>query len=734
MINLNDNEYTVWQMNLPVCILVDYKTFEIKYFVLTNFNIRIQYWYTQNTYSKFINELIIPLDSILYENNVPKINTLYNYENNLLMTIFTTKNEYKFKILNRSSTNLLDREINDFKKNIFKLHNKCIHYDINSDKLNIVNNSYSTNPDINSVDLIQIKEFLILLGASPVELNNKNTEKIYKLFPVPKEHNIIWADAEFDLRCSGIVCTNKGCFIKTNVNPIEDVQKNNDIKSELYYFKWEIFESSWFTQISDNNYVLKVDKQCQNAFLNACKNHNQHNEDKRINVEKYEKFEFNSYVGIVTGISSGVTNGPNANLDFIQKYIRNVNGRNGFFAEQANNMHDIRLGRRASVIGGNNLKDGADRLIDYLFKPDEFIQTKYYKTASATLNSAFDSNGFYRYVNDKTGIMRLEVPKEQYESVVEGFAEKIRLGKVIDQYGNVVKDPELAKHYVRKGHYTFEQSMNAAKAGNIDSLIYDAQKGMVRCKIAFGISFLLTMYTSYKKHGSLEKAFKDGLNVGVKVFGLTMINHILISQLYRIPQFYEYVGNVPIRNMLTTSAVSMLVYSIPNFYKLIRNKISATQFLKNTAVVGAGIAGGSAGSLIGGKIGEQILGTPGKIIGSLFGGFLGAAGASKLVKTGTDIIKEDDLQIFSRIYSATISSMVIDYMLDEKEVSILSNRLSQIDEKSISDLYSKYRNSQNQEAVLIDFLKPIFEYIIYNREKFSAPTNEAITKGFLLLS
>ena len=58
---------------------------------------------------------------------------------------------------------------------------------------------------------------LAMLGESPVELTKGHITKIKDIFPIPKEQCVLWADAEFDLRPSGIVCTDKGLFIKTNI-------------------------------------------------------------------------------------------------------------------------------------------------------------------------------------------------------------------------------------------------------------------------------------------------------------------------------------------------------------------------------------------------------------------------------------------------------------------------------------------------------------------------------------
>ena len=78
-----------------------------------------------------------------------------------------------------------------------------------------------------------VKKMFNALGDSPIELTKNHNTKIKSLFPIPREQEIIWADVEFDLRPSGIACTDKGVFIKTNVSAIPKKIKNADLKRQL---------------------------------------------------------------------------------------------------------------------------------------------------------------------------------------------------------------------------------------------------------------------------------------------------------------------------------------------------------------------------------------------------------------------------------------------------------------------------------------------------------------------
>lgn len=65
------------------------------------------------------------------------------------------------------------------------------------------------------------ESFIYALGDSPITLTARKINQIKDTFPIPREQVILWADAEFDLRPSGIAVTNKGVFIRTNVSILD---------------------------------------------------------------------------------------------------------------------------------------------------------------------------------------------------------------------------------------------------------------------------------------------------------------------------------------------------------------------------------------------------------------------------------------------------------------------------------------------------------------------------------
>lgn len=160
----------------------------------------------------------------------------------------------------------------------------------------------------------------------------------------------------------------------------------------------------------------------------------------------------------------------------------------GFAAENGNNLYDSLKGMKTRVVGDNNVKNGADRIVFNKNGTTTLIQDKYYSTPQRSVNAAFDTDGIYKYVDGDGYPMQLEVPADQYEISVTLLKEKIKEGKVQN-----VTDPDEAVNIIRKGKLTYKQAVNLTKAGNIDSLRYDATTGVITASSAAGISFVLNL-------------------------------------------------------------------------------------------------------------------------------------------------------------------------------------------------------------------------------------------------
>lgn len=450
-----------------------------------------------------------------------------------------------------------------------------------------------------------------------------------------------------------------------------------------------------------------------------------------------------------------------------QKASINTPAGHGEMAEEAITLADRLLGLDATVVGRDNAKDGADRVVNEIF-----IQTKYYNSARGSLEACFrPEDGMYRYMKDGQP-MQLEVPKDQYERVLQGFERKIEQGKVPG-----VTDPKEARKIVRKGRLTYNQAVNLTKPGTIESLTYDAMTGAVMCSCAFGITFVATVFLTWRKTGDIKQAVKAGMSAGIQVFGISFVQHMVVSQIARTglanallaPSQYVvgklgYQASATIvngiralsgkgaiygaaaskhlakilRSNVITSALTFAVFSIPETYNLASKKISAAQYTKNMTVLLGSIAGGAGGAVVAGIAAAKIAGAAGTAVApgvgtavGIAGGFVGGVVGAKAVDVVGDILHEDDVEILGRLFNAVVSCMIGEYLLDAEEMDKLMESLDKVPQKEFKTVFGDIIKAENQENVIRNFLSPRFEEITAVRESFVLPSGETILESLM---
>ena len=358
----------------------------------------------------------------------------------------------------------------------------------------------------------------------------------------------------------------------------------------------------------------------------------------------------------VNGVSS-TASGQCTNDQQWRKY--HTKQGHGFAAEDANAMYDRWHGKSVEKVGLDNSLNGADRISNGV--P---IQTKYCADAAKSVNAAFD-NGTYRY-----GGMKLEVPSDQYDEAIRIMRGKIASGQVPG-----VTDPKMAEQMVIKGHYTYNEAVRIAKAGNLDSIKFDIKTQAVACGFACGLSFAVTYFTAKAKGMSHTDALKAASKQAAKSGATTMITGVVAQQLLRThvgrdfaaaatkavkpmvraamrtevgkkvvtktavaiagKQAAENAANVVTKALRTNAVVSTVVFvgtTIPDAVRLCRGKISGREFAENTTSNAAGVGGGWAGASLGAAIGSAICPGVGTVVGGIIGGLGGGVGASLGVK------------------------------------------------------------------------------------------------------
>ena len=643
-----------------------------------------------------------------------------------------------------------------------------------------------------SLEGTETEVFIRALGDSPLKLTDNKAKQIKNVFPIPREQNILWADAEFDLRPSGIVVTDKGLFIRTNVSILdgkidtsnfkldsfkseEELQVYLQHKSQyhsgkavLLFYSWSDFDASWFVGESEiENKALLVEPQCSWRFIELCRTFStQTAANNSVSIDTGETLTNLDEQVIKTSIAAGAAVESSQIAIFAEhKASINTSAGHGEMAEEAINILDKLHGFDAKVIGRDNAKDGADRQIG-----DIFIQTKYYNSARGSLEACFNpENGQYRYMKDGKP-MQLEVPKDQYQKVLDGFRRKIEKGKVPG-----VTDPNEAANIVRKGRLTYQQAVNLTKPGTIESLSYDAFTGAVTCSCALGITFVVTVFLTWRKTGDIKQAIQAGTFAGLQVFGISFVQHMLVSQIARTglansllaPSQYivsklgyqasatvvngiralsgksaiygaaasKHLAKI-LRSNVLTSVLSFAVFSIPETYNVAARKISGAQYAKNMSVLAGSIAAGAGGAIAAGVVAAKVAGAAGTAVApgvgtvvGIAGGFVGGAVGAKVVKTTGDILYEDDVETLGRLFNAYVSCLIGEYLLDEAEIDCLISRLNEIKQKEFKLLFENLEKANEQECVVRDFLNPHFEAVITQRTQFMLPSPDCIIEA-----
>lgn len=619
---------------------------------------------------------------------------------------------------------------------------------------------------LRAIEGSRAQELLGSFQESPLPLTEANAAKVKSAFPIPREQTVVWADAEFDLRPSGIAMTEKGVYIKADADAFAVLGKEKR-QSRLFYFEWAYFEPGPFASDSESNLALTVDEACRGQFVSRCRAIRGLEDDRAAGIDS-ELATVDDTAVKAAAVAAAATINSNGEVFVEQRAAVNKPAGHGELAEEANNIIDRLQGHQAEILGRDNAKNGPDRSVDGVL-----IQTKYYKTARGSLEACFDpSSHQYRYLTEDRTPMQLEVPKDQYQQVLRSFEKKISQGKVPG-----VSDPKDAEKIVRKGKLTYDQAVNLAKPGTAESLKYDAATGAVTCSCAFGLSFLATTFMAYRETRDITGAVQAGIAAGVQVFGLSFAQHMVVSQLSRtglsnalMAPSQEVVGELGFKTSATivnglraltgktaisgaaaskqlakmlrgnavSAAVTLAVFSVPETYKLFQGKASGAQYAQNMACLATSIAGGIAGAAaagvaaakVGAVAGTAVSPGEGTIVG-LAGGMVGGTVGTVAAGVVGGILFEGDSASFGRYFNAMVSCMAVEYLLDGREMDELLAVLNCVKPEEFRTLMEETLSSRDQEAKVRAFLVPMFDETVSRRERFALPTSRQISDALV---
>ena len=359
----------------------------------------------------------------------------------------------------------------------------------------------------------------------------------------------------------------------------------------------------------------------------------------------------------------------------------------GYAAEQGNDLYDTINGRNAEILGDDNAKNGPDRIVD-----GQLIQTKYCQNANASVNSGF-KNGKYRYLDSNGNPMQLEVPSDQYDEAIRIMEEKIRKGQVPG-----CKNPKDASKIIRKGNITLKQAINIAKAGTVESLVFDAAHGVVIGLSAAGISSTIILARALWNGKDLDTALDIAMYSGIQAGGIAFVTSVVSSQITKtgvsnllIKPSNELVKLLPstvrkqllaairdgapiygaaasknlaklLRGNFITQVVTVLVLSSNDIFHYAQGKISGKQLFKEVITLVSGLIGGGAVGVL-----LAPLGPVGVIIGSIIGTGLSSEAMRRLLNQ----FIEDDAVKLIEIVNSRLTVLANEYLLSKCELDLV---------------------------------------------------------------
>ena len=421
----------------------------------------------------------------------------------------------------------------------------------------------------------------------------------------------------------------------------------------------------------------------------------------------------------------------------------------GFAGEKANHLADVLSGRDAKLVGGDNRRDGADRIVNGLE-----IQTKYCRTGSECVGACF-RDGEFRYMGNN-GPMLIEVPSDKYDAAVQAMEHRIQNGQVPG-----VSDPGQARAIVRKSWFTYAQVKNIARFGTIESLTYDAANGIRLAGTSMGISAVVAFAVAIWNGEDAEDALKTSCMIGLQIGSMAWVTSILAAQLGRTgveqglrgttdwavqqvgPQVSSWLANglragSPIygaaaanhlskllRGNIVTGAVATLILSSADLTRLFKGRMSVGQVLMNVTTTGAGVAGGSGGWVVGSAAGAGVgsaipwIGPRlGRLIGGVSGALLCASGASKAASAVLHTFIEDDARAMLGILEESFGELAHEYLLGPEDARTVIDKLIDANDLPVKlrDMYASDDRSRFSKT----WLRALVQLHVRERERIPA--------------
>lgn len=427
----------------------------------------------------------------------------------------------------------------------------------------------------------------------------------------------------------------------------------------------------------------------------------------------------------------------------------------GYAAERANNLYDNITGHNAKILGDDNAKNGADRLVDGIQ-----IQSKYCADGARCVKECFSDNGrgVFRYYTDGRP-MQIEVPSDVYSDAVSAMKDRIKRGQVPG-----VTNPKEAENIIKKGHFTYKQARNIAKSGTVESITYDAVNGAIIASSALGVSAAITFAISIWNGEDLDIAVKSAVYSGLRIGGTSFLTSVIASQLSKaglnsvlrgsseaaakligpkasatLINAFRNGNNIYgaaamkstaklLRGHAIANGVTIIVLSAFDIVDAAQGRISGKQTVKNITISASSVGGGTLGWMGGSAIGSAICPGAGTIIGGLVGSFLAGSVAGKGSKKLLGRFIEDDSEEMIKIIQNCFAELIDEYLLNEYEAGKVKDKLQmRLDSKMLKNMFADHYKENFANNLLI----PLIKSEVAKRPKVRLMTDAQMNKNIM---
>lgn len=524
---------------------------------------------------------------------------------------------------------------------------------------------------------------------------------------------------------------------------IIEIEKNLcTVNFDCFIQQQELFENISLVFLQD-----KVRNDLDEAF-ESYEDSSVRNTDEAFSTQ--QKITDISKAAEIGGLGAGLSQNAHIYNDEVKNYMNGARG-GGYAAEYGNNAIDRLTGKKVENLAqdlenGHQKLHGADRNVNGVN-----IQTKYYKSASESIGAVFEHKQAL-YLNDDGTMMQIEVPRDQYNQAVQEMQKRIKTGQVPGE-----TNPDNAKNYVRKGHFTYAQANNIALAGSIEGIAVDISQGIVCSLPGAGITFALSFASAVWHGQDIKEAAKQSTLSGLKVMGKSAAIYTITMQLSRdkivnifapkimvgepgkqVVKSFGYVNN-PIftgaekvagkisssnlakskvgkavngRQVIGGTVTAVVVYG-PDVCKAFQGKISGKQLIKNSTVNTAGLIGAGLGTLI-----------PIPVVGSMIGGAVGSFVAKKIM----DNFIEDDAVVMFKIMREEFLDIVMLYSFNKEEFDEIVS--ATIGNSEMSKVLQAMYQSGTPKEYADALINAEVQVVLSKREKI---TPDKIEEGMKLL-